>query len=272
MDSTGKLVRLSRLLPSGRTVMVPFDDALISGPHAGLLDTVGRAGEVAAGGADAILGFRMLHERCVRQGLSMPFLVNLTASTVLSAHTRKVAVGSVEAALRAGCDGVAVHVNVTDRDEALMLSTLGAVSDSCQQWGMPLLAIMYPRRAAADGTDDNYLQRRASDRPGYATLVRHAARIAVELGADIVKTQYTGDPESFATVVEAAMGVPVVIAGGPRTSIRQALDNAHSAVAAGAAGVCFGRQTYNRADVTAFVRMLRLVVRDGRDPADLAPE
>jgi DhnA family fructose-bisphosphate aldolase class Ia len=269
MDSTGKSVRLSRLLPGGRTVMVPFDDALISGPHAGLADTVGRAGEVAAGGADAILGFRKLHERCVRQGLSMPFVVNLTASTVFSAHTRKVAVGSVEAALRTGCDGVAVHVNVTDRHEGLMLSTLGAVSDSCQQWGMPLLAIMYPRQAAADGTDDNHLDRRASDRAGYAGLVRHAVRIAVELGADIVKTQYTGDPESFATVVEVAMGVPVITAGGPRTPIPQALRNAHDAVSAGATGVCFGRQTYNRTDVTAFVRALRLVVRDGRDPAGL---
>ncbi|MGW4464320.1 hypothetical protein [Micromonospora sp. NPDC004704] len=269
MTSAGRLIRLSRLIPDRRSVLVPFDDALISGPYGGLVDTVVRAREVADGGANAIMGFRALHDRCSARGLFVPFVLNLTASTVLSSHTRKTVVGSVEAAVRAGCDGVAVHVNVTDGREGEMLGTLGAVSDACQQWNMPLLAIMYPRRVHRDGTDDNYLELKATNRDGYARLVRHAVRIAVELGADIVKTQYTGDPESFATVVEVSLGVPVVIAGGPRTSVRQALDNAYGAMSAGAAGVCFGRQTYHRTDVTGFVRKLCLVVRDQRDPVDL---
>jgi DhnA family fructose-bisphosphate aldolase class Ia len=271
MTSAGRLTRLSRLIPDRRSVLVPFDDALINGPYDGLVDTVTRAREVAAGGADAVMGFRALHDRCAALGLFVPFIVNLTASTVLASHTRKAVVGSVEGAVRAGCDGVAVHVNVTDRHEGEMLGTLGAVAEACQQWGMPLMAIMYPRRLHPEGTDDNYLELKATDRAGYANLVRHAVRIAVELGADIVKTQYTGDPESFATVVEASMGVPVVIAGGPRTSIREALDNAHGAVSAGAAGVCFGRQTYHRTDVAGFVRKLCLVVRDRHHPADLMP-
>ena len=49
----------------------------------------------------------------------------------------------------------------------------------------------------------------------YAKLIAHACRIGVELGADLIKTQYSGDPESFQTVVRAANGIPVVIAGGP---------------------------------------------------------
>lgn len=269
MASTGKLTRLSRLVPAGRTVLVPFDDALINGPYGGLVDTVARTREVIAGGVDAVMGFRALHDLCAAAGLFVPFIANLTASTVLGTHTRKVVVGSVEAALRAGCDGVAVHVNVSDRHEGEMLGILGTVGEECQRWGLPLLAIMYPRRTDGDGQDENYLARRRADRAGYADLVRHAVRVAVELGADIVKTQYTGDPESFSTVVAASMGVPVVVAGGPRTTIREALDNAYGAVSAGAAGVCFGRQTYHRTDVTGFVRKLCLVVRDGCDPADL---
>lgn len=271
MSGAGKRLRMSRLLPGGRTVIVPFDDALINGPDGGLVDSTARVREAAAGGADAVLGFRTLHERSVAAGIAVPFVANLTASTVLARHTRKVLVGSVEAALRAGCDGVAVHVNVTDRHEHRMLRLLGAVSESCQRWEMPLLAIMYPRRAGAGGSDDNHLDLRETDRLGYSRLVRHCVRIAAELGADIVKTQYTGDPESFTRVTEAALGVPVVIAGGPRTSIRQALDNAHGAMLGGAAGVCFGRQTYHRTDVTGFVRKLCLVVRDGLPPADLGP-
>ena len=46
--------------------------------------------------------------------------------------------------------------------------------------------------------------------------IAHAARVGAELGADVVKTSYSGDPDSFREVVEGCP-VPVVIAGGPRT-------------------------------------------------------
>jgi DhnA family fructose-bisphosphate aldolase class Ia len=226
-----------------------------------------RVQEVAHGGADAVLGFRRLHAAYTSHGLELPFVANLTASTVLGTHTRKVVIGSVERALRQGCDAVATHVNVSGAHEAEMLAALGQIAESCEEHELPLLAIMYPRREGT-GTDDNYLELKERDRAAYADLVRHAVRIAVELGADVVKTQYTGDLESFSTVVAASLGVPVIVAGGPRTSIHQALANAHGAVQAGAAGVCFGRQTYNRRDVSGFVRFLRAVVREGQDPGE----
>ena len=248
--------------------MVPFDDALISGPAAGLQDTLRRVREVEAAGADSVMGYRGLLNAYSALGVRLPFVANLTASTTLRDHTRKAVAGSVEAALRSGCDGVAVHVNVSARHEGEMVSTLAAVGESCDQWGMPLLAIMYPRRDS-DGVDDNYLDLKARDRSAYAALVAHSVRLAVELGADAVKTQYTGDAESFAPVVAVALGRPVVIAGGPRIRLAEALHNAHGAVAAGAAGVCFGRNTYNRTDVEGFVRMLVAVVRDGRSPEEV---
>ncbi|WP_033328688.1 hypothetical protein [Streptomyces yerevanensis] len=268
MASNGKAVRLARIIPGVRTVVVPFDDDLINGPYAGLTDPVTRVREVALGGADAVLGFPRLLTQYTERGVRLPFVANLTASTVLGVHTRKVAVSSVERAVRHGCDGVAVHVNVSDRQEPDMLAALGAVAEDCERWGMPLLAIMYPRRTH-DGADDNYLELKEHDRDRYADLVRHCVRIAVELGADVVKTQYTGDPESFASVTTASMGIPVIVAGGPRTSIREALSNAHGAITAGATGVCFGRQTYNRTDITGFVRMLRSVVHDDLPPDEV---
>ena len=46
-------------------------------------------------------------------------------------------------------------------------------------------------------------------------VVKHAARIGAELGADIIKTNYTGSPETFKEVVDGCP-VPVIIAGGPK--------------------------------------------------------
>ncbi len=108
----------------------------------------------------------------------------------------------MEEALKIGADAVSIHVNVGAEDESRMLSTLGEISRHCQEWGMPLLAMMYPRGRKIK---DEYS----------AESIAHAARVGAELGADIVKTNYSGDPDSFASVVDSCP-VPVVIAGGPK--------------------------------------------------------
>jgi len=267
MSATGKRVRLARILRRGRMIMIPFDDDLINGPFDGLVDPLGRVREVACH-VDAVLGYRRLLDLYTNEGIALPFVMNLSASTVRHDHTRKVLVGTVEAALRSGCDAVAVHVNLSSMFESSMLAALGAVGEECDQAGMPLAAIMYPRREH-DGQDDNYTALKERGDNAYVELVRHCVRIGVELGADLVKTQYTGNAETFSSVVTAAMGVPVVIAGGPKISLGQALLNAYGAVQAGAAGVCFGRNSYNRSDPAEFLRLLSSVVHDGKHPDQL---
>ena len=91
-----------------------------------------------------------------------------------------------------------------------MLQELGEISETCSYWGIPLLAMMYPRGQKVENEHD-------------VELVKHAARVGSELGVDIVKTNYTGDPDSFKEVVEGAL-VPVVIAGGPKVDTDE-LDN-----------------------------------------------
>lgn len=267
MSATGKQVRLARILRRDHVVMIPFDDDLINGPFEGLLDPLDGIRKVADH-VNAVLGFRRLFELYTRDGITLPFVMNLTGSTVRRDHTRKVIVGSVETALRTGCDAVALHVNLSSKHESSMLGALGIVGEACDRLGMPLAAIMYPRREQ-DGRDDNYMALKRDRTEEYVELVQHCVRIAVELGADLVKTQYTGDVQSFGSVVAAAMGTPVVIAGGPKSSAEQALLNAHGAIQAGATGVCYGRNSYNRTDIAGFVRSLSAVVHDGVHPLQL---
>jgi DhnA family fructose-bisphosphate aldolase class Ia len=174
-------------------------------------------------------------------------------------HTRKILTSDVEEAVALGADGVAVHVNITSLYEHEMLALLGRVNKECSRFGMPLFAIMYPRREA-DGRDDNYEELRRSQPEAYAKLVRHAVRVGVELGADLIKTQYTGSLDTFTTVIASACGVPVFIAGGPLVDSSIALRQAVDAVAAGAAGVSFGRNVFNRSSSTAMLKTLRMVI------------
>ena len=96
---------------------------------------------------------------------------------------------------------------------------------------MPLLAMMYPR---GENIKD----------PHDPQVVAHAARIGAECGADIVKTVYTGDGDSFAKVV-SSIPVPVVIAGGAKMATdMDVLQMTEDAMTAGAKGVTFGRNIF----------------------------
>ena len=103
---------------------------------------------------------------------------------------------------------------------------LGQIAETCDFWGMPLLAMMYPRGQKVENEHD-------------VEFVKHAARVGSELGVDIVKTNYTGDPDSFREVVEGAI-VPLVIAGGPKVDTDEDLLNmVKDSLEVGGAGVAF---------------------------------
>ncbi len=261
LERPGLTRRLSRIFrrKGHRTLGVPFDDLLISGPLGHLCRFDEIVDEVASSGIDFTIGFPWFFQRFGAALYDVAWIVNLTASTVRSHHTRKVVVGSVDDACAIGADAVAVHVNFTDEAEAEMLSALSAASRDCRRLGMPLLALAYVRRQGANG-DDNYFALRDSDPEAYADLVAHACHAVVELGADLVKTQYTGSVDSFRRVVKSVAPVPVIIAGGPEQDEAIALKLASDALRAGANGLCFGRNTYCRTNVRQFLGCLNVFV------------
>ena len=116
---------------------------------------------------------------------------------------------------------------------------------------MPLLAMMYPRGKKITNPHD-------------PTHVAHAARIGAELGADVVKTVYTGDPDSFRDVVRGCP-VPVVIAGGPKTSTdKQLLERIDGAMEAGARGAAIGRNVFQHKDPVRLTRAICEIVHHRR--------
>lgn len=258
--------RLWRLLPGGRAVIVPVDDSLIFGPAAGLEEVGPKVALIARARPDAILAFPGVFKAHAAALLHVGGIVNLTASTVHSEHTWKAVVGSVELALQLGVEAVAVHVNVTSSHERDMLRTLGAVARECEHLGVPLMAIMYPRRGTRSGPDDNYDQMQLDDLPAFTRLVAHSARIGVDLGANLIKTKYTGTPDSFADVVAACRPVPVIVAGGPVRTPLEMLQIAGNVVTAGGAGVSFGRNTFGKNDPGPFIAALRAVVHENLPP------
>jgi len=255
MSEIGKRVRIERILDrkSGNMLIVPMDHGISSGPIEGLIDMKKAVDDVAEGGADAVL----LHKGIVRAshrgyGRDIGLIIHLSASTSLGPDPlNKVWVTSVEEAMRLGADAISVHVNVGAEDEPDMLMELGNTAEICSNWGIPLLAMMYPRGERVKNEHD-------------VEFVKHAARVGAELGADIIKTNYTGDPDTFKEVVRGCP-VPVVIAGGPKMDTdEEVLTMVRNSIDAGGKGVSIGRNVFQHKDpVNMTAAVAKIVHGDG---------
>jgi len=149
MTQMGKAVRMERIMnrETGKTVIVPMDHGVTLGPVPGLIDMAKAVDQVANGGANAVIGHRGLVRFGHRHyGRDIGLILHLSGSTKLSPDPdNKVLVMTVEEAIKFGADAVSIHINVGAGYESDMLASLGYVSKKCMQWGMPLVAMMYPR-------------------------------------------------------------------------------------------------------------------------------
>lgn len=246
----GKERRLKRIIQQdNKTVIVPMDHGVTIGPIQGITNMQQIINQLIAGKADAVLVHKGIAKRVNTNGTGL--IVMLSGISNLNPNmNNKVQVCSVQEAIRIGADAVSVHVNIGATDEDKMLRNLGKVADECEAFGMPLLAMMYPRGPKIN--DEHNVH-----------VVAHAARIGAELGADIIKTNFTGNIDTFKTVTESCP-VPVVIAGGPKCKTQQEiLQTTSDAIKAGAVGLSIGRNIFQHENPTLIVKALSAIVHKG---------
>ena len=246
----GKKRRLRRILQrDNRTVIVPMDHGVSMGPIKGITNPQNIVDQLLKGGIDAVVLNKGIAKRVELDNAGL--IVHLSAISTLTPNANnKVQVCTVQEAIRIGADAVSVHINVGAPEEDKMLEKLGKVADKCDIHGIPLLAMMYPRGPKIQSEHN-------------AEVVAHAARIGAELGADIIKTNYTGDIETFKTVVEGCP-VPVIIAGGPKCKTDQEiLQTAYESIKAGGSGLSIGRNVFQHAKPTLMVKAMSTIVHKG---------
>lgn len=230
-----------------------MDHGVSVGPIEGLEDMAQTIEHIAQGEADAVL---------VHAGIAktvntdeMGLILHLSGATRLTSEPNwKMQVTTVKDAVRLGADAVSVHINVGSQHEQDMLDRFSRILEECDDYGLPTLAMMYPRGPSIQNEHDY-------------EVVNHAARLGYELGADIVKTNYTGDPKSFQNVVKN-IRVPVVVAGGPRTGSEiEVLKLVSDSIKAGAAGVSIGRNVFQHRDPDLMTKALVEIVHNAATPA-----
>lgn len=247
---SGKTRRIRRIIRNDlKTFIIAMDHGVTLGPVRGLENMQETVKNVVNGGADAVLVHKGIAKHVDTHNIGL--IIHVSASTKLGSKPNlKVGVCTLEEAVRLGADAVSAHINIGSEEEEKMLEFLGSLSEHCDSFGIPLLAMMYPR--GPNIKNENEFE-----------VVSHVARIGAELGADIVKTVYTGDQESFRRVVRGCP-VPVVVAGGPRMKTDlDVLELAENSIKSGAAGLSFGRNVFQHEKPEAMCKALSAIVHEG---------
>ena len=254
----GKTMRLKRVIdPAGVSIICALDHGMTSPTFLEpLADIATRAAETVAGGANVIMaskGMIRIAQPAFSRETSFAMLLSASASPD-GDRPEIVQIGDVEEALRLGADAVVLFTALGGDTEAGMIEILAGVGRECEVLGMPFIAeAEFPTTyASVEALKEQY---------GFEYLRRNV-RLCGELGADIVKTNWPGDAELFAKLVEATSGIPVVLAGGSRLEDRELLVRMEQAVSAGAIGCSVGRNIFMHASPEAITRALSRVIRE----------
>ena len=256
--NVGTAMRLKRVIdPDGVSVICALDHGMTSPTFLEpLADIATRTQEAVAGGANVIMmskGMIRVAEEAFAPTTSLALLLSASAGPD-GDRPEIVQIAEVEEALILGADAVVLFTALGGDTEAAMVDILAGVGRECAALGMPFIAeAEFPTTyATVEELKQQY---------GFEYLRRNV-RLCAELGADIVKTNWPGDQDAFARCVEAANGVPVVLAGGSRLEDSELLTRMEQAMAAGAIGCSVGRNIFMHTHPEAITRALSRVIRE----------
>ncbi len=253
---TAPPLRLRRILDpaSGHAVLLSFTAGMELGAVPGLADLPGTVAALAATGhvTGAIVHAGVVPSLFARSpGLACGTVVDLFGGTWMTDRPSLDQVCSLEHAVHVGADAVLATVSLGSPGEAHQLRLCGQIARDCAAWGMPFVI-----RIDTLQTD--------ARRQYSATLSGYGARMAYELGADLVIVNATDAPALFAEALRG-VAIPVLIGGGPRMETDEALlDTVAQAIAAGTRGVALSAPLFwENGPTPTLEKLAALVLKPG---------
>ena len=261
MALLGKEVRMSRLVnpKSNKMMAITVDHAISRGiaPMTGIQDIQGAIDKIVAGRPDAMTMTGPIAERCLGKHAGKVSLLCKISSYSPVSPTQDAVFGTVDSAIALGADAVSMGCMTIGDFQNEQFEAIGKVAQECRLKGMPLIGHVYPKGESVP----------VDKRTAWENIA-YCVRSACELGMDIVKTTYTGDPESMAKAISCVpSSFRVVIQGGDACkTLDDYLNMTYDAMQCGVGGVTMGRFVWDYKDVTALVIALRYIIHEGYTP------
>lgn len=254
MAMLGKSVRMSRLVnqKSDKMMAITVDHSISRGIMHGLINIQDTIDKIVAGRPDAMTMTKGIAEICLPKHAGKVSLLLKCSSYSPVQPTYDAWFGDVEEGIRLGADGVSMGAMMLGDFQAEQIRDIGLMSKQAAAAGMPLIAHMYPKGESVPEADRTKWEN-----------IAYCCRAGAELGVDIIKTTYTGNPETMAKVVEACPARVVIQGGDAGNDVEAYLRMTREALDAGVGGVTMGRFVWEYKDVSALVVTLRKIIHDG---------
>jgi putative autoinducer-2 (AI-2) aldolase len=237
--------RFSKIIKpnDGRCVMLAVDHGYFLGPTE-RLENPNKTIKPLLNYADSIMLTRGILRTSVPPESNVPIVLRVSGGSSIIGEdlSKETIVTSIEESIKLNASCLALSIFIGSKYESQTLSNLSKMVDNGEKYEIPVLAVTAVGKEMA--RDSRYLGL--------------ACRIASELGAHIVKTYYCKD---FTKVVESCP-IPIIIAGGKKTSEKDALQLTFDAINDGASGVDMGRNIWQSDHPVEMIKAIKSIVHD----------
>jgi DhnA family fructose-bisphosphate aldolase class Ia len=262
----GMKIRYNQLFrkDDGKTVIIAMDHAAIAGAMNGIKKPETLVRKCVSNHVDGILtnkGFVDASLDAWDRNTSL--VLRLTGGfTVLGGQFEERIVADPATAVAYGASCAAVTVKFGHEKEGDFIRQASLAIDECHRYGLPVM-VEAMAKGSLNGNDFE---------PNDPEAIRMVSRMGAEIGADLIKTYYTGSPESFSKVVEECP-VPVVILGGKKTgSLRTVLQEIYDSIQAGGSGIAVGRNMWGHANTDDMLKAAYKIVHEGSGVDEVCSE
>ncbi len=183
----------------------------------------------------------------------IPLIIKLNGKTKLvKSEPLSLQNCSVKEAIEIGAKAVGYTVYVGSEHEALMLKEFGKIEEEAHEHNIPLIGWMYPRGKSIEKETPE--------------ITEYAARVGLELGADIVKVKYTGSKETFEKVVKVAGKCKVVCSGGGKIPEIELLKEVKNVMDAKSIGFAIGRNVWQHNHPLKIIKAVKSIIFNNKTP------
>ncbi|MBL7155289.1 MAG: aldolase [Candidatus Portnoybacteria bacterium] len=246
------MMDLSKITTKGKAIYLAYDHGIEHGP----VDLKGQSIDpkyilslAVQGGYNAIILQKGVAEKYYPDYQEkIPLIVKLNGKTrLVGGEPLSTQLCSVAEAVELGAAAVGYTVYLGSQHEAKMLKEFSQIEQEAEEHNLVVIGWMYPRGKAVKDDDS-------------PEMTAYAARVGLELGADIVKIRYCGSQECFAKAVKAAGRTKVVLSGGPKMADDEFLEVVENIMAAGAIGLAVGRNVWQRENPLEITQKLKEII------------
>ncbi len=247
-------INLNKILKNGRALYLAYDQGLEHGPSVDFNDKNINPSyiiEIAQKGKFQGLVFQKgIAEKYQEEIKSskIPLILKLNGKTSLfkgEPIARQLC--SVKEAIQLGAIAVGYTIYIGSAQESVMMNEFENIEEEAHAKGMPVIAWIYPRGSSVKLDTSR-------------EMMSYAARVGLEIGADIVKLKYGGNPQDLSWAVESAGKTKVVIAGGPPINEKTLLKQVSDIMNAGAAGLAVGRNIWQNPNPLEITKKIQEII------------